>query len=190
MAKRVDADGNKIAFASISIKNSQVGTQCDGDGKFELMAPPNSTLVFSALGYRSKEIALNVETKSLLVTFQKDDIALSGDIMVGYTVRKKSKPIPAIEKVIDTAFKKFSVLHPNPVHGNTYLHIYIKKLKAGNYKISIINLSGEIIQTDERDVDENKIATLLLNNVAAGTYFICLFNEKTTASYSQKIIVQ
>ena len=64
-------------------------------------------------------------------------------------------------------------------------------MKAANYKISIINLSGEIIQTDERDVeDKNKTATLLLKDVAAGTYFIRLFNKKTAATYSEKIIVQ
>ena len=187
----VDADGNKIAFATIIIKNSQIGTQSDGDGKFELMAPPNSTLVFSAVGYNSKELEVKDQLSNLLVTFEKSDVALSGDIaIVGYTIRKKSKPIPAIKKVIDTAFKKFSV-YPNPAKGNTYIQIDFKRLKAANYKISIINLSGEIIQTDERDVeDKNKTATLLLKDVAAGTYFIRLFNKKTAATYSEKIIVQ
>ena len=187
----VDADGNKVAFASIKIKNSHVGAQSDGDGKFELITPPNSTLVFSAVGYKSKELEIKGQMVNLLVTFEKSDIALSGDIaIVGYAISKKSKPIPVFKKVIDTAFKKFSV-YPNPAKGNTYIQIDFKKLKAGNYKISITNLSGEIIQADERDVmDENKIATLLLKNVATGTYFIRLFNEKTAASYSEKIIVQ
>ena len=187
----VDADGNKVAFATIIIKNSQIGTQSDGDGKFELTAPPNSTLVFSAVGYNSKELEIKDQMVNLIVTFEKSDVALSGDIaIVGYAIRKKSKPIPAIKKVIDTAFKKFSV-YPNPAKGNTYIQVDFKKLKAGNYKISIINLSGEIIQTDEQDVDDkNKIATLLLKDVAAGTYFVRLFNKKTAASYSEKIIVQ
>jgi len=187
----VDADGNKVAFATIIIKNSQIGTQSDGDGKFELTAPPNSTLVFSAVGYNSKELEIKDQMVNLIVTFEKSDVALSGDIaIVGYAIRKKSKPIPAIKKVIDTAFKKFSV-YPNPAKGNTYIQVDFKKLKAGNYKILIINLSGEIIQTDEQDVeDKNKIATLLLKDVAAGTYFVRLFNKKTAASYSEKIIVQ
>jgi hypothetical protein len=187
----IDQDGNKIAFATIVIKNSNVGTQSDAEGKFQLQAPLNSKLVFSAVGYRSKEVALNEETKNLLVRFEKDDIALSGVIVVvGYTARKKLKPFPIIQKVIDTAFNKFSV-YPNPTHGNSTITIDFMKLEAGNYKISIIGSSGDIIQSDGKEISaKNKIASVFIKDVAAGTYFIHILSQKTGASYSKKIIIQ
>jgi len=187
----IDQDGNKIAFATIIIKNSQVGIQSDGDGKFQLKAHPDSTLVFSAVGYRTKEIKLNDQTNDLLVSFERVDMVLSGEVVVvGYTIRKKSKPVPIVKKISDTAFKKFSI-YPSPAQRNSLVNINLKKLDAGNYNISIINLNGDIVQTDEKDISsKNKLVSLGLKNVAAGTYFVRLINTKTAATYSEKIIVQ
>ena len=187
----VDMDGNKIAFGTILIKNSNIGTQSDAEGKFQLQAPPNSILAFSAVGYRSKEIAINEETRNVLVRFEKDDVTLSGEVVVvGYTARKKSKPFPVIKKVIDTAFNKFSV-YPNPTQANSTITIDLRKLDAGDYKISIIGASGDIIQTEEKEISvENKTVTLFLKDVGSGTYFIRVLSRKTGVSYSKKIIIQ
>lgn len=71
------------------------------------------------------------------------------------------------------------------------MKINLKKLEKGNYTISVINTAGEVIQTNEI-VTENKnaVVDLPLKETAAGTYFIHVFNLKTAASYSEKIVVQ
>lgn len=108
-------------------------------------------------------------------------------------VRETSKPskrIPVISNLIDTAFKKFSV-YPNPVQRNSTMKIDLKKLEAGDYTISIINMAGEVIQTEEVSIQKKKeVVDLHLEETAAGTYFIHVFNRKTAASYSEKIVVQ
>ena len=115
----VDADGNKIAFATIIIKNSQIGTQSDGDGKFELTAPPNSTLEFSAVGYRSKELEVKDQLTNLLVTFEKSDVGLSGDIaIVGYAIRKNQNPFLQLKRSLILHSKNFQFIQilPKEIH--------------------------------------------------------------------------
>lgn len=116
---------------------------------------------------------------------------LGGVIVVGYSMKqKRQKPFPSIKKIIDTAFKKFSV-YPNPVQRNSNMRIDLKKLEAGQYKISIISMSGEVVQTEEIIIEnKNQAVDFHVSETTAGTYLVHVFNKKTAASYSEKIIVQ
>lgn len=112
---------------------------------------------------------------------------------------RADSPFSKFKKVADTilnkvqgisAKEKFSV-YPNPVQRNSSLKLDFKKLDAGEYTISIISMSGEVVQTKELSLESRKQLTeLTLKNIAAGTYFVHVFNRKTGASYSEKIIVQ
>jgi hypothetical protein len=105
-------------------------------------------------------------------------------------VRSYPDPVKKIKRIIDTAFRKFSV-YPNPVRRNSSVRINFKKLDAGAYVISILNMAGEVIQTKEVVIEnKNPLLELPIKETAAGTYFIHAFNRKTGASYSEKIIVQ
>src|SRR5205809_723296 len=48
-----------VVNASVTMKNSPVGTATDAAGNFELAVPANATLVVSSVGYAAKEIAVN-----------------------------------------------------------------------------------------------------------------------------------
>jgi len=187
----LDDRGNKISFATVSIKNTKIAVQADAEATFKINAPSNSTLVFSAVGYNSKEIALNAKTTDLTVIFETKDIALSGMVVVvGYIRPKKSKAIPLIKKLADTAFKKFSI-YPNPVQRNSSIKIKANKIEAGEYIVSIISLNGEVVQLDELTVaNKKKVLDLQLKDFAAGTYVVRLSGKRITASYSEKIVVE
>jgi hypothetical protein len=52
-------------------------------------------------------------------------------------------------------------------------------------------MSGEVLQTQEIVIDsKKKQIDFFLEEAIAGTYVIHLFNRKTTASFSEKIVVQ
>jgi hypothetical protein len=113
---------------------------------------------------------------------------VAGD--VSPMVQRNPGLIEPIKTVIDTTFKKLFV-YPNPAHVKSTIHIDLKKLDAGTYTVSIIDMSGEVIQTEEVTIENKKhIIDLNLEETAAGTYFIHVFNRKTAASHSEKIIVQ
>ena len=57
--------------------------------------------------------------------------------------------------------------------------------------ISLINAEGEVLYTEEAQLPEkNKIVDLYLKDVVAGMYIIHVFNRKSAASWSEKIVVQ
>jgi hypothetical protein len=102
----------------------------------------------------------------------------------------KSKPLPLLHKLVDTTFEKFSV-YPNPVSGNSSIKIDFKKLNSGKYTMSLMNLSGQNIRSEEVNVEtERTIIEIKLKDIAAGAYIVRIFNKKTGRAYSKKIIVQ
>lgn len=147
--KIINEDGQVVPHAIVQVKYNKDAVQADNDGVFQINAKPNSILIFSALGYNAKEVLLKNDSDNLTVVFQKSDYALAGEVVVvGYTIKKKPKKMPLIKKIVDTGFKKFSV-YPNPVQRNSNMKIDLRKLEEGQYTISIISTSGEVVQTEE-----------------------------------------
>src|SRR5690606_31010065 len=71
-----DNDGQPLPGTSIIVKGTTTGTQTDFDGNYVLNnVPPNSTLVFSYIGFTTLEIAVNART-SIAVQLQEDAQAL------------------------------------------------------------------------------------------------------------------
>ena len=61
--KVTDDKGNPVAAASVIIKGTTSGTSTATDGTYKLtVTKANSTIVFSALGYDTKEIKLKGQT--------------------------------------------------------------------------------------------------------------------------------
>lgn len=124
-------------------------------------------------------------------------VVVVGGVSLKRKFTQNTKPVSEVSKILDTAikkinttFKNFSV-YPNPVQSNSTMKIDLKKMQKGNYTISILNMAGEVIQSEEISVEnKNQPISLHLNETAAGTYFIHVFNRKTAASCSEKIVVQ
>ncbi|MDF2430831.1 MAG: TonB-dependent starch-binding outer membrane protein SusC [Mucilaginibacter sp.] len=85
-----DAQGQPIAGVSVKIKGTGNGTQTDVNGKFQLQAPDNATLVFSFLGYAEQSVTLNGQT-TLNITLQESSIALQEVVAIGYGTQKRSE---------------------------------------------------------------------------------------------------
>src|SRR5215203_4828527 len=53
-------DNQPLAGVSVTVKGTNIGTATDGEGNYSLTAPDGSTtLVFSYVGYESREMAIN-----------------------------------------------------------------------------------------------------------------------------------
>lgn len=90
--KVLDAAGKPIPGASILVKGSRIGAATLEDGSFSIAVPQNSkTLVVSALGFKSSEIALGSST--VITVNMTEDANLLSDVIVtgvaGATSRKK-----------------------------------------------------------------------------------------------------
>ena len=95
---QVVSNGESVIGASVLVKGTTVGTVTDVDGFFSLQARPNDILVFSAIGYETKEEAVNGRTV-IHVTLAEENILLSDAVVVGYGVQKKVNLTGAVASV-------------------------------------------------------------------------------------------
>ncbi|GEO07101.1 SusC/RagA family TonB-linked outer membrane protein [Adhaeribacter aerolatus] len=97
--KVVDEAGAPLPGVSILVKGTSSGTATDATGNFTLSVPSDdAVLIFSFIGFMSKEIAVNKQTV-INVTLVPDAKALEEVVVVGYGVQKKSVVTGAISSV-------------------------------------------------------------------------------------------
>ena len=85
----IDNDG--LPGVGVMLKGTTRGTMTDADGKFTLAAPANGVLLFTFIGYKTQEIAINGRTVIDLV--MNEDVAMLGEVVVtalGITRQEKS----------------------------------------------------------------------------------------------------
>lgn len=77
---------------SVQVKNERRGVQTDFDGKFVINTKTGDILVFSYLGYNSKEITVSAE-QHVNVRLEENNEALDEIVVVGYGVRREKKAL-------------------------------------------------------------------------------------------------
>ena len=86
-----DEQGESIISGSVMVKNGKEGTITDVDGKYKISVPSNATLVFSYIGYVSKEFKVSeLKSNILNVELQADNKMLDEVVVVGYGTMRKS----------------------------------------------------------------------------------------------------
>lgn len=94
--KVVDDDGVPLAGVTVMVKEKSIGTVTDLDGKYSLKIPEhNSILVYSYIGYLSKEEALNGRS-TVNVVLEVDSKLLEEVVVVGYGEQKKENLTGAV----------------------------------------------------------------------------------------------
>lgn len=118
--KVTDANGEAIIGASVTVKGTTSnGTITDLDGKFNLDAPANATLVISYVGYKTIEILVNGK-KTLTITLKEDTEMLDEVVVVGYGTQKKATLTGSVSSVGGDDIKKMSPVNiTNTLAGKT-----------------------------------------------------------------------
>jgi TonB-linked SusC/RagA family outer membrane protein len=82
-------DGSPVVGATVSVKNSSIGTSTGSDGTFKLTVPEKTkTLVITSVGFGMKEVS--VTGNDLQITLSNTNAALNEVVIIGYgTARKK-----------------------------------------------------------------------------------------------------
>lgn len=90
--KITDANGNPIPSITVRIKGSKTGTSAETDGSFKLSAANNATLIFSGIGFESKEVNVS-NTSSVNVQLDQDMRALSEIVVTGVGVATSKRKL-------------------------------------------------------------------------------------------------
>ncbi|MGY3052437.1 TonB-linked SusC/RagA family outer membrane protein [Pedobacter sp. UYEF25] len=100
-------DGSSLPGVSVFVKETKKGVSTDPDGNFSLSANKGDILVFTFIGYKSKEIVVN-ETR-LNVTLMATSGSLSEVVVVGYGSQKKKDLTGAIAIISSDQIKDLPV---------------------------------------------------------------------------------
>lgn len=93
----LDNQGLAIPGVNILVKGTVNATVTDIDGKFKISAKPTDTLIFSFIGYTTREILVGAQ-KIISLTLSEDLTQLDEVIVVGYGTQKKSHLTGAVSK--------------------------------------------------------------------------------------------
>lgn len=98
---------------SVVVKGTQRGTTTNADGNYSLTVDnPNSTLVFSFVGYDSQEVPLNGRT-NLDVRLAEAANTLQEVVAVGYGTQRRETVTSSITRVGQENFNKGYITSPN-----------------------------------------------------------------------------
>ncbi|GAA4813929.1 TonB-dependent receptor [Litoribaculum gwangyangense] len=98
-------DSQPIPGVNVIIKGSSQGTATDFDGNYSIEASPNDVLVFSFLGYMTKEQTVG-NLKTINAVLQEDAAKLDEVVVVGYGTAKRSDLTGALTSVSSSDFDK------------------------------------------------------------------------------------
>jgi iron complex outermembrane receptor protein len=85
-------DGQPLPGVSILVKGTTAGTTTDANGKYSVSAGRNGTLVFSFIGYKSKEVA--IENRSIVdISLDEDAGMLEEVVVTAFGVAKEQRAL-------------------------------------------------------------------------------------------------
>lgn len=83
-----DEAGSAIAGVSVVVKGVSGGTATDASGAYDISAPSNGTLVFSSVGYLTREIAVNNQT-TIDVVLSPTVENMEQVVVIGYGTQRR-----------------------------------------------------------------------------------------------------
>lgn len=97
--KVTDEAGIPLPGTTVLVKGTSIGASTDFDGNYTITIPDGSTtLVFSYVGFVTKEILINNQT-TVNVTLSEDNTSLDEVVVVGYGTQRKRDVVGAISQV-------------------------------------------------------------------------------------------
>ena len=90
--------GESMVGVTVVLKGTTVGTTTDIDGNFKLTASSDQTLVFSFVGYKKVEVAMQGQS-TVTVQLSAEYESLDEMIVIGYGVQKKTDKTGAVSQI-------------------------------------------------------------------------------------------
>ena len=104
-----DVSGQPLPGVTVVIKGTAQGTITDIDGQYTLPnVPGDATLIFSFVGMKSQEIAVN-EQSSIDVSLEEETIGLDEVVAIGYGSVKKSDLTGSVSSVKMDAIQDMTI---------------------------------------------------------------------------------
>ncbi|MDP4289646.1 MAG: TonB-dependent receptor [Bacteroidota bacterium] len=96
--KVTDSQGQPLPGATILIKGTKIGTTSDADGNFLIKANPICSLIFSYMGFVTKEVSVNNQS-IINISLEEKSKEINEVVVVGYGVQKKVSVVGSVSSV-------------------------------------------------------------------------------------------
>ncbi|MEZ4825524.1 MAG: SusC/RagA family TonB-linked outer membrane protein [Bacteroidia bacterium] len=96
-----DAAGNGMVGVTIAIKGTNSGALSESNGSYRVSVPSDGVLVFSFLGYKTLEEAVNGRT-SINVTLQEQDLTADEVIITALGIQRETKALTYAAQNVNT----------------------------------------------------------------------------------------
>jgi TonB-linked SusC/RagA family outer membrane protein len=175
-------DGGPLSGATVLVKHSQKGTQTKADGKYAIVANNGATLVFTMVGYETREIIVG-KNAVINVVLNYSLNSLNDVIVTGYTTQKRSEVTAAISTISGKEILKSPVTNltnslmgkvPGLISkqesgrpGNNESNLYIRGRVSEN-STALIIVDG-VERQSFGDIDPNEIEDISILKDAAST---------------------
>lgn len=175
----VDSHGETLIGATVQLKDAPVGTTTDMDGKFTIVVPSGSILVFAYMGYNTVE---QTAAPNMRIQMQESVLALQEVVAIGYGTMKRSDITGSVVSVTSDDLQQTSAATMDQMlqgraagvevnvnsgaagAGSSVQLRGINSLNSTNEPIYVID--GAIVQASSgSDVYSNPLADLNPNNV-------------------------
>ncbi|MEH6659012.1 TonB-dependent receptor [Leeuwenhoekiella marinoflava] len=94
-----------LPYITIIVKGTTRGTTTDFDGNYSITAAPDATLVFSYVGFKTKEVAVDGQTQ-LDVALEEDIAGLDAVVVTGYSTQDKKSITGSIATITSEDLEK------------------------------------------------------------------------------------
>jgi TonB-linked SusC/RagA family outer membrane protein len=102
------ADGEALVGVNVSVKGTTRGTTSDANGNYKIEVPGSATLVFSYIGYLTKEVSVGNQ-QTINVSLEVNDKTLSEIVVVGYGSQVKKEVTGAVQTITAKDIKDIPV---------------------------------------------------------------------------------
>jgi len=104
--KVTDSSGAVLPGVTVAVKGTMTGVITDSNGNYSLSGVPvNGTLMFSFVGMKMQELAVNGKT-TINVKMEEETIGLDEVIAIGYGTVKKSNLTSSVSQITNDALKE------------------------------------------------------------------------------------
>ncbi len=181
-----DDSGLPVAGASVVVKGTTTGVATDFDGNYSIAAAPSGTLVFSYIGFLTKEVAIENRT-AINVVLEEDIAKLDEVVVVGYGTQKKEEITSSITRVDVEDFNKGFVNDPQQLLQGKVAGLSVAKAGGNPNQPFSVRLRGlstlganseplviidGVIGGELNTIDPNDIASIdVLKDASAGAIY-------------------
>jgi TonB-linked SusC/RagA family outer membrane protein len=178
------SDGTPAIGVSVMVKGASNGISSNSEGRYQIMAPDNSTLVFSQVGSIKQEISVN-NRNVINVVMEEETSLLTEVVVVGYGTQRKvnltgavsqisgdeltSKPVPNITGALQGVAPGLTVLRGSGKPGAEGYDIRIRGFSSANSTKALVLVDG--IEMDMNLLNPDDVESIsVLKDASAAIY--------------------